>query len=331
MPIKKIAVLTSGGDAPGMNACLRAICLACEHEGIDSIGYKHGYNGLLKQEWRPLIAADMYNLIQRGGTILYSARCDKFKTLEGAQLAAKNLDDNGIDALIVVGGDGSFKGIEHLLTVWNKPVVGIPATIDNDIAGTDFTIGFHTAIQTAVESIDKVRDTAEALERIFLVEVMGREAGFIALDSAISSGSDHVLVPELFTSAGEELIRILDKLDARRKNNANSSHIIIITENLWPGGLNVLADSLVSETGLDVRVLTLGHVQRGGSPVSKDRMLATRLGTYAVDSILNGASGVMVGETHTRPVLVDLATTRTTVKNLNRYSVEMLDKITRLG
>jgi 6-phosphofructokinase 1 len=331
MPINKIAILTSGGDAPGMNACLRAICLACEHEGIETIGYKYGFNSLLKQEWRSLISADMYNLIQRGGTILNSARCEKFKTDEGALRAAKNLDENEVDALIVVGGNGSFKGAEHLQQFWDKPVIGIPATIDNDIAGTDFTIGFHTAIQTAVESIDKVRDTAEAFERIFLVEVMGRDAGFIALDSAICSGSDLVLVPELFTSAGEELVRILDKLDAGHKNNASSSHIIIVTENLWPGGLSVLADSLVSETGFDVRVLTLGHIQRGGSPVSKDRMLATRLGTYAVESILKGENGVMVGETHTKPVLVNLAMTRTTTKNLNRYSVEILEKITHLG
>ncbi len=331
MPINKIAILTSGGDAPGMNACIRAICLACEHDGIETIGYKHGFNGLLKQDWRTLSAADVYNLIQRGGTILYSARCEKFRTNDGVALAAKNLDENTVDALIIVGGNGSFMGAEHLQKFWNKPVIGIPATIDNDIAGTDFTIGFHTAIQTAVESIDKVRDTAEAFERIFLVEVMGRDAGYIALDSAICSGSDHVLVPELFTSAAEELVKILDKLDARRKNNANSSHIIVITENLWPGGLNVLADSLVSETGFDVRVLTLGHVQRGGSPVSKDRMLATRLGTYAVESILKGETGVMVGETHTKPVLVDLETTRTKNKNLNHYSVDILEKITRLG
>lgn len=331
MPIKKIAMLTSGGDAPGMNACIRAICLACEHEGIKTVGYTHGFNGLLQQEWLDLNTADVYNLIQRGGTILHSARCEKFKSVDGVQLAAKNLTENQIDALIIVGGNGSFKGAEHLQLYWDKPVIGIPATIDNDISGTDFTIGFHTAIQTAVESIDKVRDTAEAFERIFLVEVMGRDAGFIALDSAICSGSDHVLVPELFTSAAEELVKILDKLDARRKNNANSSHIIIITENLWPGGLNVLADSLASETGFDVRVLTLGHVQRGGSPVSKDRMLATRLGTYAVESILKGEKGVMVGETHTKPVLVDLETTRTKPKNLNRYSVDILERITRLG
>jgi 6-phosphofructokinase 1 len=331
MPINKVAILTSGGDAPGMNACIRAICLACEHESIETIGYKHGFNGLLKQDWRALAAVDVYNLIQRGGTILYSARCEKFKSDEGAVLAAKHLDENEVDALIIVGGNGSFMGAEHLQNFWNKPIIGIPATIDNDIAGTDFTIGFHTAIQTAVESIDKVRDTADAFERIFLVEVMGRDAGYIALDSAICSGSDHVLVPELFTSAAEELVKILDKLDTRRKNNVRSSHIIVITENLWPGGLNVLADSLVSETGFDVRVLTLGHVQRGGSPVSKDRMLATRLGTFAVESILKGKKGVMIGETHTKPVLVDLATTRTKTKNLNHYSVDILDKITRLG
>jgi 6-phosphofructokinase 1 len=318
MPVNKIAVLTSGGDAPGMNACIRAICLACEHEGIEVIGYTHGYNGLIHQDWRTLERADVYNLIQRGGTILYSARCEKFKSQEGARLAAKNLDEVKVDALIVIGGNGSFMGLEHLQTVWDKPVLGIPGTIDNDISGTDFTIGFHTAIQTAVESIDKVRDTAEAFERIFLVEVMGREA-------------DHVLVPELFTSAAEELVKILDKLEVRRKNKTNPSHIIIITENLWPGGLQVLADSLASETGFDLRVLSLGHVQRGGSPVSKDRMLATRLGTFAVESLMNGATGVMVGETHTKPVLVPLEQTRKTSKNLNRYSVEILDRITRLG
>lgn len=331
MPINKIAILTSGGDAPGMNACIRAICLACEHKGIETIGYKYGFNGLLKQDWRQLSAADVYNLIQRGGTLLHSARCEKFKTEEGAVLAAKHLKENEVDALIIVGGNGSFKGAEYLQNFWENPIIGIPATIDNDISGTDFTIGFHTAIQTAVESIDKVRDTAEAFERIFLVEVMGRNAGYIALDSAICSGSDHVLLPELFTSAAQELVKILDKLESRRKNKANSSHIIIITENLWPGGLNILADSLTSETGFDVRVLTLGHVQRGGSPVSKDRMLATRLGTYAVESILKGKTGVMVGETHTKPVLVELEATRTKVKHLNHYSVDILDKITRLG
>jgi 6-phosphofructokinase 1 len=331
MPIKKIAILTSGGDAPGMNACIRAVCLACEHEGIETIGYKHGFNGLLEQDWTALSASDTYNLIQRGGTILYSARCDEFKTTSGAQLASKNLDALGIDGLIIIGGNGSFMGAEHLLKFWNKPVVGIPGTIDNDIAGTDFTIGFHTAIQTAVESIDKVRDTAEALERIFLVEVMGRDTGFLALDAAICSGSDHVVVPELFSSASEELTKIMEKLETRRSNKVSTSHIIIVTENLWPGGLNALADELISKTEVDVRVLTLGHVQRGGSPVSKDRMLATRLGIFAVESILKGETGVMAGEMHSKPVLVDLAKTRETAKNLNHYSVDILEKIARLG
>ncbi|MBF7072717.1 ATP-dependent 6-phosphofructokinase [Glaciecola sp. MH2013] len=331
MSINKIAVLTSGGDAPGMNACIRAICLACEHEGIKTLGYNHGFNGLLTQESRNLHASDVHNLIQRGGTILYSARCEKFKSLEGVQLAADNLDKQEVDALIIIGGNGSFLGGEHLQKVWKKPVIGVPGTIDNDIAGTDFTIGFHTAIQTAVESIDKVRDTAEAFERIFLVEVMGREAGNLALDSAISSGSDHVLVPELFSSAAEELVGILDKLAIRKRNKTNPSHIIIVTENLWPGGIHVLADSLTAETGFDVRVLTLGHVQRGGSPVSKDRLLATRLGTFAVESILNGAKGMMVGESHTKPVLVGLEESRSLKKGLNSYSVDILEKITRLG
>jgi len=331
MSVNKIAILTSGGDAPGMNACIRAICLAAKHANIKTVGYKHGFNGLLNQEFIDLEPARVYNLIQRGGTILNSARCEKFKQAASIAKAIVHLDENNIDALIVIGGNGSFKGAAQLQNMWNKPVVGVPGTIDNDIAGTDFTIGYHTAIQTAVESIDKVKDTAEAFERIFLVEVMGREAGFIALNSAIASGCDHVLVPERFTSAGEELVKIIDKLDSRRANKKNASHIIIVTENLWPGGLAVLADSLASETGVDVRILTLGHVQRGGSPSSEDRLLATRLGTYAVQCCINDERGMMVAEQRETPMSLPLEISWKEKKALNSYTVDMLDKITLLG
>lgn len=331
MSVKKIAVLTSGGDAPGMNACIRAICLSAQSLNIEVIGYRSGYIGLLKQDFTVLSTPDMYNLLQRGGTALHSARCEKFKQDKYLKKAAQNLDENEVDGLIVIGGDGTFKGAQRLQQFWHKPIVGCPGTIDNDIAGTDFTIGYHTAIQTAVESIDKVRDTAESFERIFLVDVMGREAGFIALNSAISSGADHVLLPETFTSAAEELVNILDKLAKRRAHRANSSHIIVITENLWPGGLSVLQDSLYSETGIDVRILTLGHVQRGGSPVWRDRLLATKLGHYALNAVVRGETGVMAGIKSSIPVSVPFNEIETQVKTLNPYSMQMLDTITLLG
>lgn len=331
MTLKKIAVITSGGDAPGMNACIRAICLACESNNIEVLGYKSGYIGLLKQDFMVLEPSMVHNLIQRGGTILHSARCEKFRHDEHVLHAVDNLNANDVDGLIVIGGNGSFKGAEKLQSLWNKPVIGVPGTIDNDIAGTDYTIGYHTAIQTAVESLDKVRDTAEAFERIFLVDVMGREAGFIALNSAISSGADHVLLPETFTSAAEELVKILDKLDKRRHHRANSSHIIVITENLWPGGLHILQDSLYAETGIDVRILTLGHVQRGGSPVWQDRLLATKLGDFAVQEMIRGNQGVMAGVRSAIPVAVPFANIEAKNKTLNPYSMQMLESLTLLG
>lgn len=331
MTIKRLAVLTSGGDAPGMNACIRAICLSAENQQIEVIGYKSGFIGLIKQDHIKLTSFLVHNLIQRGGTILHSARCEKFKQDEYLKLAAKNLTDNDIDGLIIIGGNGSFKGAEKLQEFWDKPIVGCPGTIDNDIAGTDYTIGYHTAIQTAVESIDKVRDTAEAFERIFLVDVMGREAGFLALNSAIAGGADHVILPETFTSAAEELNRLLDKLDKRRHYRNDSSHIIVITENLWPGGLNILKDSLQAETGVDVRILTLGHVQRGGSPVWQDRLLATKLGDYAVNAIIKGENGIMAGVRASLPISVKLSDVHNIDKQLNPYSMQMLEAITLLG
>jgi len=331
MSLKKIAVITSGGDAPGMNASIRAICLACENNNIEVLGYKSGYIGLLKQDFITLKPDMVHNLIQRGGTILHSARCEKFRQEKHVLRAVDNLNANNIDGLIVIGGNGSFKGAEKLQKLWDKPVIGVPGTIDNDIAGTDYTIGYHTAIQTAVESLDKVRDTAEAFERIFLVDVMGREAGFIALNSAIASGADHVLLPETFTTAAEELVKILDKLDKRRHHRPNSSHIIVITENLWPGGLHILQDSLSAETGIDVRILTLGHVQRGGSPVWQDRLLATKLGDFAVQEMINGNKGVMAGVRSAIPIAVPFENIEAKNKTLNPYSMQMLESLTLLG
>jgi 6-phosphofructokinase 1 len=314
-----------------MNACIRASYLAARNEGIEVIGYQHGYNGLLTQDYVTFEHKDIRNLIQRGGTVLYSARCEKFKQPEGRTKAIKHLNEAGVDGLIVIGGDGSFKGAELLQSIWDKPVVGVPGTIDNDIAGTDYTIGYHTAIQTAVESIDKVRDTADAFERIFIVEVMGRNAGFIALNSAIAGGADHVILPETFDSAAVELVRILDKLEQRRKNHANSSHIIVVTENLWPGGLNILCNSIQTESGVDTRILTIGHVQRGGSPVWQDRILASKLGTFAVEMVMNDERGRMAGIRHRYPESVPLENSLENLKPLNHYSIRMLEKMALLG
>jgi 6-phosphofructokinase 1 len=294
--MRKIAILTSGGDAPGMNACIRSIVLTSLRFGLEVYGYRHGYNGLLEQEYQSLRAKKVTNIIQRGGTILHSARCVAFKSDDAARLAAKNLDSLGIDALLVIGGDGSFRGAAHLAKHWKGQVIGLPGTIDNDIYGTDATIGYFTAIETALDSIDKVRDTADAFERIFLVEVMGRNAGFIGLSAAIASASDNILVPELAKDVDIEIADIIAHVEALKQRSGTSSYIIVITENLWPGGATKLAETLEEKTNIECRPVILGHVQRGGSPVSQDRILATKLGAYAVEAAIAGKTKVMVGE-----------------------------------
>lgn len=321
---KRVAVLTSGGDAPGMNACIRAIVIACETKGYTLIGYLHGYNGLLNQEYETLSLNATHNLIQQGGTILHSARCEAFKSHQGAKDAAKNLDALGIDTLIVIGGDGSFKGAQHLSTCWSGQILGIPGTIDNDIAGCDATVGYYTAIDTAVSSIDKVRDTADAFERIFLVEVMGRHAGFLALNAALASAADYVIVPERFDDEHQELERIINQIEARRKLKGPVSFIVVVAENVWPGGLNTLAERLSSHMQSEVRPVTLGHVQRGGSPVSQDRLLATKLGTYAVSLVGTQKTLIMVGEVNHHPVEVPLEETWAYTKPLDECSIKTM-------
>ena len=325
--MRKIAVLTSGGDAPGMNACIRAIVLTAEHFGIQVIGYKHGYNGLLEQEYMPLRAKNVANIIQRGGTILRSARCLSFKSDESVQLAAHNLTALGIEALLIIGGDGSFKGAAHLAKFWQGQVIGLPGTIDNDIFGTDATIGYYTAIETALESIDKVRDTADAFERIFLVEVMGRHAGFIGLSAALASASDQVLVPELCTDIDVEVDNIVAHLKATLSKRGNSSYIIVTTENLWPGGVTNLAQVLHEKTRLECRPVILGHVQRGGSPVSQDRILATKLGAYAVEQALAGQTNIMVAEQNNQVLALPIELSWQQRKPLDDYQLRILQEL----
>lgn len=321
--MRKIAVLTSGGDAPGMNACIRAVVLTAEHFGVQVIGYKHGFNGLLDQEYMPLISRNVANIIQRGGTILRSARCLNFKSEEAAKLAAKNLDALGIEALLIIGGDGSFRGACHLAQYWQGQVIGLPGTIDNDIFGTDATIGYFTAIETALDSIDKVRDTADAFERIFLVEVMGRHAGFIGLSAALASASDQVLVPELCKDLPSEVDNIVAHLQAAMNKRGNCSYIIVTAENLWPGGVTQLAQTLHEKTKLECRPVILGHVQRGGSPVSQDRILATKLGAFAVEQALAGQTGIMVGEQNNCLVSHPLELSWQHTKALDPYMVKI--------
>ncbi|MCW8092231.1 ATP-dependent 6-phosphofructokinase [Alteromonas sp. ASW11-130] len=318
---KKIAVLTSGGDAPGMNACIRAIVLACERANYAIVGYQHGYNGLLNQEYCLLNNNQVHNLIQRGGTVLHSARCHEFKTDAGAKKASENLNELDIDTLIVIGGDGSFRGADHLGKFWSGQILGLPGTIDNDISGTDATIGFYTAIDTAVSSIDKVRDTADAFERIFLVEVMGRHAGFLALHAALASSADYVILPELFDNPEAVLDQISSQLAERRKQSEHISYIVVLAEKLWPGGIDNLAKALTKKTQSEVRPVILGHVQRGGSPVSQDRILATKLGAYAVSLVTKDITGVMVGEHNGKTVEVPFTHTWDKSKPLDKQLV----------
>lgn len=314
---KRVAVLTSGGDAPGMNACLRSIIIGCQRQGFKLIGYKHGFNGLINQEFIPLSLESTHNLIQYGGTILQSARCEAFKTQEGAKTAAINLANVGIDTLIVIGGDGSFRGANHLSQYWDGQIIGIPGTIDNDIAGTDATIGYYTAIDTAMSSIDKVRDTADAFERLFLVEVMGRNAGFLALNAALSSAADYVIVPEFFDNDKNEINRIVTQINGQRALKGAVSFIIVVAENVWPNGLAGLASALNKHGINDVRPVTLGHVQRGGSPVAQDRLLASSLGNHAVNLVGQAQTNIMVGEQNHHVVSVPLSDTWTKQKPLN--------------
>jgi len=300
-PIKRIGLLTSGGDAPGMNAAIRSVVLAAHHFHIDIIGFCHGYNGLVCQEYvkqaKALTLLEVNNVIHLGGTLLKSARCQLMLEEQGLQLAANTLDDHNIDALIVIGGDGSFKGLLALQQFWSGQVIGIPGTIDNDVDGTDYTIGFATAVNTGIEAIDKIRDTADAFERIFIVELMGRHSGHITFNVGIACAAEQVLSFENFAD-GEQSIQLeqLANEIIKAKEIRHSSYIIVIAENLWQGGAAELARQLKERSGMECTPCILGHIQRGGSPVAKDRILATKMGVAAVQGLIDGKTNVMVAE-----------------------------------
>lgn len=296
--VKSIAVLTSGGDAPGMNAAIRAVVRYGLSRGCKMHGILKGYSGLLESLFTPLHASSVANIIQRGGTILKTDRCEAFKKKSVRKDAAEILHRKEIDALIVIGGDGSFTGAQLLESETGFPCVGIPGTIDNDIFGTELTIGFDTAVNTAIQAIDKIRDTASSHDRIFLVEVMGHSSGFIALSTGIGGGAETILVPEIKESI-PEVCRMIERGIQRGK----TSSIIVVAEGKVPGRAVRVAQSLESQ-GYLPKVCILGHTQRGGTPTAQDRLLASLLGTEAVKQILAGQSGGMIGIKKGHPHLV---------------------------
>ncbi len=289
--LRKIAVLTSGGDAPGMNAALRAVVRAATYYNIQCMGVYRGYQGLIENDIEPFDARSVNHILPRGGTVLKSARSKEFREEEGRQKAFDHLREHEIEALVVIGGDGTFAGAMHLEMETGIRTIGIPGTIDNDLNGTDFTLGFDTANNTVVQAIDKIRDTAMSHNRLFFVEVMGRDSGFIAAHCGVSSGAIAIIVPEHETTV-EELIEILE----RGRQNKKSSSIVIVAEGGKTGGATVLAEKVKKRyPAYETKVTILGHIQRGGSPSHSDRLLAGRYGVGAVEGLRNGNSNCMVG------------------------------------
>jgi 6-phosphofructokinase 1 len=320
--LKKIAVLTSGGDAPGMNAGIRATVRTALSSGLSIMGVRRGYQGLIENDIRPLRSSDVSNILQRGGTILHSARSRDFMSHSGRERAAQNLTEHQIEGLVVFGGDGSFRGASDLHEDFGIKVVGAPATIDNDIWGTDFTIGFDTAVNTAQEAVDKVRDTAAAHDRLFIVEVMGRNAGFIALEVGIGTGAEEILIPETPT----DISSICRKLTVRYAQGKTSS-ILVVAEGDEAGDAYEIAEKIERQSGMKSRVTVLGHVQRGGSPTAADRMLASKLGHAAVKALIDGAAPCMVGVETGRTVRHPLADSWTRKKELDPLLLRLVTEL----
>ncbi len=324
-PIKNIGVLTSGGDAPGMNAAVRAVVRSAAYHSIKCVGIYQGYQGLIDDKVKVMNARSVNNIINKGGTILKSARCLEFRTKEGRQAAYKTIEKHQIDALVVIGGDGSFTGAMIFQEEFKLPVIGIPGTIDNDIFGTTHTIGYDTALNTVIEAIDKIRDTAISHNRLFFVEVMGRDAGHIALNAGIGAGAEEVLIPE--ENLG--LDRLLESLK-RSEKSGKSSSIVVVAEG-DKTGRNVFEIAEYVEKNMpyyDVRVSVLGHMQRGGSPSCFDRVLASRMGVYAVESLLEGKSNVMVGVKNEQMILSPLEKAIKGKSEINRDLIRVSDILT---
>ena len=318
-----IGVLTSGGDAPGMNAAIRAVTRAAISKDIRVKGIFRGYKGLVTNEISELYSDSVSNIIQRGGTILKTARCAEFMTPEGRQVAYDNMVKEGIEALVVIGGDGSLTGARIFAQEFNVPCIGLPGTIDNDLFGTDTTIGYDTALNTIVEAIDKIRDTATSHERLFFIEVMGRDAGFLALNGAIAGGAEAAIIPEYITEEDQ-----LEEFIKRGFRKSKNSSIVLVAESKSKGGALDMVERMKKDfPGYDARVSILGHLQRGGSPTAHDRIIASRMGAAAVDALLEDQRNVMIGIV--RDEIVYVPFTRA-IKNDKQVKPELIDMLRQL-
>jgi 6-phosphofructokinase 1 len=315
--VSKIGVMTSGGDSPGMNAAIRAVVRTGLYHGLEVFGIMRGYQGMIDDDIFQMESKSVANIIQRGGTILKTARCKEFFEAEGRLKAYNNLKKREIDGLVIIGGDGSFRGACKFSQEFDIPVIGLAGTIDKDIAGTDFTIGFDTAVNTAVDAIDKIRDTMDAHDRIFIIEVMGRDAGYIALHSGIATGAENILIPERKTDIKDIISSLKEK--ERRKKLVN---LIVVAEGDDFGGAVELEKVLKNELPkAEIRVCILGHIQRGGSPSCIDRLIASRMGFHAVESLLEGRHNVFVGILNNKMHYIPL---ETAVKNKGKISDEWM-------
>ena len=320
MTIKCIGILTSGGDAPGMNAAIRAVTRTAIYNGFEVKGIMRGYKGLMTNEIVDFRSKSVSNIIQQGGTILKTARCKEFQTPEGRRQAYDNMRAAGIDALVVIGGDGSLTGASIVAQEYDVPIVVLPGTIDNDLGGTDSTIGYDTALNTIVDAVDKLRDTATSHERLFFVEVMGHTAGFLALNSAIASGAEAAIIPEIETEV-DQLAELINHGFRKSKNSA----IVLVAENPATGGAMGLARRVKEEfPEFDARVTILGHIQRGGSPTAIDRILASRMGEAAIEALMEGQRNVMIGIKNGQMVYVPFPKAVRHDKTIDRVSLDLV-------
>jgi len=318
--MKKIGVLTSGGDAPGMNAAVRAAVRTAIYYDVDVVGIYRGYQGLIDEDLKALEKSDVANIIHRGGTILKTARCEEFRSEAGRTKAADVLRKHGIEGLVVIGGNGSYTGAMKLEEEHGIKVVGIPGTIDNDIYGTDYSIGFDTAINTAIDAVDKIRDTADSHSRLFVIEVMGRHSGYIAIHTGIGSGASQIYLPEKESSIADYIQSLKDS--GRRHKLFN---LIIVAEGNKEGGAIVIADALKDVKDLDVRTAVIGHLQRGGSPSAMDRVLASRLAFSAVKGLLEGKSNVATGQIDKQIVFTPISDAITLQKAPDERMIKMAE------
>ena len=318
----RVGVLTSGGDSPGMNACIRAVVRIGLNRGCEIIGIRGGYQGILDRKFETMDSRTVSKILHRGGTYLTTGRSEEYKTEEGTKKAARILTEEKIDGLIAIGGDGTMRGLSALQKYWDGKVIGTPGTIDNDLYGTDFSIGFDTAVNNAVSAVDKIRDTGEAFSRVFLIEVMGRLAGAIALHVGISSGASAVVIPETPT----DVKKIAEKI-IRGRDLGKSSAFVIVAEGDEAGDATELGKKLTKLVGENCRVSVLGYIQRGGNPTHSDRLLASRLGAFAIDCLLAGSTGAMAGEIKREVVLTPFEETWTKKKEIEPWMLELMEDL----